>query len=820
LPFVVASLWCAIGAGPAWAEDQQAPLAANAIGSIREVRIEGTNHYHPDRIRFLLTTRPGRSFDIQALTDDVHAIERMGPFTNVRSEVLHNDDGTVTVVFRVTELPYVSEVVFGDLDYFQRQGLDKVVQTKAGNNLNPLIVENDRLALVRHFQDKGYRYVQVAVRQREDHGNIAVTFDIALGREIEVGRVVYLGLPDHLFPKQLDQALLNGKGMPYHAELMTFDQGALLRTIQELGWLDAALSGTRIENVDYVRPLDERHRHGPDLVPDGVYDDEVVITYELVPGERYFLGSVSFVGNKVATQEQLREAFGLADGVPFKRADIDKAIERARRLVSNQGYARAEFGVDRRLDLAKHEVHLVLHMQHEDGNRLADGEGDKYRIGRVDLHGNYQTQDGVVRRALDLKPGDLWSDDAVDESKRQLERTSLFRNSFDRPLRVAPRFPDDRPGEADLRVDLDEDSTGTLNFQVGFSSASGVFVQAGFGERNFDLWGFLRGLVTESWATQGFNRWRGAGQSFGVNVQWTRDSTGGSVSWTNPHVFDGPYSLTVAYDYTDSTRRTWEEVRNVPSATVGRSFFKNDLNLSLSYSYTDLHVLNPQTNSPNDALDGSGKYFLNTLTFGQSWDRLNNPRIPTKGYLVGATESLTGRVMSASDEFWDYSLRGDHFLPLIEGEQGGVTYLHTSLRWRQIHSLGGDGIVPFYARYFGGGPSPKHRGFDAERLSPTEINRNGELSYVGGTTDALLSAELSVPVQDSNEGIRLALFVDYGNVWGAGETISLDGMRTAIGFGIRFPIQLPVALDFAWLVDARNNESSSQIQFTLGQVHF
>jgi outer membrane protein assembly factor BamA len=57
-------------------------------------------------------------------------------------------------------------------------------------------------------------------------------------------------------------------------------------------------------------------------------------------------------------------------------------------------------------------------------------------------------------------------------------------------------------------------------------------------------------------------------------------------------------------------------------------------------------------------------------------------------------------------------------------------------------------------------------------------------------------------------------------VWGAGQEIRIQDMRTAVGFGVRFPIQLPVSLDFAWLFDARNGESSSQIQFTLGQVHF
>jgi len=801
------------------AVDAPAP-AANGFGTIRDVRIEGTNHYHPDRIRFLLTTRAGRSFDAQALTDDVHAIESMGPFTNVRSEVQRNEDGSVTVVFRVVELPWVSEVTFGTLSYWQKQGLEKVIQTKAGNNLNQAILDNDQQALLRHFQDKGYRYAQVGVEKKDDKGNIAINFTIDLGREIEVTRVLFLGLPEHLFPKQLTQGLLNGEGSPYHQELMTFDQEAVRRAAQDQGWLDAALSGTHIEDMDFVRPLDERQRHGPQVVPDGEFNDSVVVVYELVPGERYYLGSVSFVGNTKATQVQLREAFGIVDGTPYKQADIDKAIEKSRRVVSNQGYARAQLGVDRHLDLIKHEVHLVLHMQHEEGGKYYEGEGDIYHVSRVDLRGNYQTKDAVVRRGMQLKPGDLWNDDAVDESKRQIERTGLFKNTFDHPLRITPQFPDDQPGQANVRADLDEDSTGTLNFQVGYSSASGVFVQAGFGERNVDLWGFITSLFGEVWGPDGIRSWRGGGQNVNVSVLWSRYTTSGGVSWSNPHLFDGPYAMTVQYDYIDSTYRPWEEVRNIPSVTVGRNFFHNDLNISLTYAYTELHVENPQTDAPNDALDGSGKYFLNTWTLGESYDRLNNPRIPTRGYLVKATESFTGGIMPSSTMYWEYSLSGDQFQPIVEGEQGGITYLHTSAHWRQIHGLDGDDYIPFYARYFGGGPSPRHRGFEQDHLSPTEYNRNDQLALVGGTTDALLSEELSFPIQDSNEGIRLAVFTDYGNVWGADQVIRLSDMRTAVGFGIRFPIQLPVSLDFAWLLDARNGESSTQIQFTLGQVHF
>jgi len=72
----------------------------------------------------------------------------------------------------------------------------------------------------------------------------------------------------------------------------------------------------------------------------------------------------------------------------------------------------------------------------------------------------------------------------------------------------------------------------------------------------------------------------------------------------------------------------------------------------------------------------------------------------------------------------------------------------------------------------------------------------------------------------TNDGIRLVAFTDYGNVWGQDEIPKLSDMRTAVGFGIRFPIQLPVTLDFAWLLDRRPGDDANQIHFGLGITRF
>lgn len=806
---LLAVLACA-PASSAAEPDQKNAGGPPDLGTIGQVTIEGTRRVHQDRIRFLLSTRAGRKFDQRALDDDLKAIARMGPFYDPKVLIGRADDGKLIITIRVTEVPYIGTVSWEGVDYFQRSDAEKAIQSKAGGDCNQILIDSDRRALERHYQDKGYRYVRVQVRQQEHDGAVNLTYVIDLGREMQVGRVVYRNLPGPVANKQLDQALINGPSQPYHPEMMSLDQQAVVRALHDLGWLDAKLVATHCEQMDYIRPLDTRRRHGPALVPDGASNDAVVITYELDPGQRYHLGSVSFAGNTVAGSDELREAFGMSEGAPFKAVDIDRAVERSRRLIGNQGYARCWIPPpDRRVDAAKHIVHLTLHID----------EGRRYKVGRVDISGNFGTKDAVVRRAMQLKPGDLWNDDSLDESKRQINRTDLFRNTPDRPLRINSsvagergRPANDRPDEADIAVQVEEQETGSVQFQLGYSSSVGVFLQGGYTERNFDLLGLL---------TQGPSRWRGAGQSLGVDATWSTERTGARVSWTNPHLLDGPFFLTTSLSRSDSSIRDWREVRLSPSATIGRRFFNNDLLMSGTYRYTDLKIKTIYDNAPNDALDANDKYFLNTVGLTQAWDRLDSPRLPTRGYRLEASELFTGKPAAASFEYWEYALEGHGFVPLFEGEQGGTTFFHLGATWRQLRTFNAESdYIPFFSRYYGGGPAPAHRGFAYAELTPHEYNRDGRWARVGGTTDTLITAEIQIPIQDANDGLRFVTFLDHGNVWGAGERISWGSLRTAAGFGIRFPIQIPVALDFAWLLDAADDESQTQIQFTLGMYNF
>jgi len=767
---------------------------------VSEVVIDGTKRVHPDRIRFIIATRAGQPLDYVALADDVRAIETLGPFTGVRVEQVEDRaSNRVKVVFRVTELPYVGAIRFANLNYFQRSGLEKQILTKVGHYLNPLVLENDRHALERYYRDKGYGDARVITDVPFENGIATVVFTVDFGHQVEVGKVLYDGLPERVLTRTMDAALINAPGSPYQPEMVALDEQAASRTLEDLGWLDAKVAPAERLRFDYVRPDEERRRHGPRIAPDGRFDDRVVLALAITPGLAWHLGDVAFLGNTVATEEQLRRAFALPKGAVFRRKDIDHAVDQAERLIRNQGYARASIRVDRRPDPATQVMHLTLHVF----------EGDQYTLDRVDVHGNFRTKDAVVRRALRLHPGELWNEDRLDQSKSQIQRIGLFKSQPPRGVRLAPRFDDDRPGRVDLVTDLEEDSTGNFRVQLGYSSSSGVFGELGYQERNFDL---IKAVTLRGW--------RGAGHVLELNASGSEDRTSAGISWTNPHLWDGPYSLSVSFNRSDSSRLDWDERRTASSVGIGRAFLDNDLRLNLTYTYTDLTINDIDEDAPDDALDGEGDYFLNTFTLRQSYDRLDHPRLPTRGYRLSFTEGITGEPLSSTTEYFEWSAKGDAFIPFHTFDLGGTIYLHLSERWQQSHPIGDTRRVPFYERYYGGGPGPRHRGFGPGRLSPQATNRNGFDARVGGTTDSVATAELSIPLQGENDKIRLVLFGDYGDVYAEGETIDPLAMRTAVGFGIRFPVQIPIALDFAWLLDAKTGESDNQIHFNLGFFSF
>jgi outer membrane protein insertion porin family len=773
---------------------------------IEEIVIRGNERVTTDRIRYRLRSRVGAPLRAQDVADDVRAINTAGPFMNGRSSIEFLDAGRVRLIFDMEELPLIGSVRFEGAGFWDSQSLSDKVETAAGEHHNPLTLEGDRRLLEEHFRKKNWVEVAVTVERIERaDGLVDVVFRIDKGQPVKVARTIYLGLPDGAYKYFIDHALLfNRPGKPFNERMLDIDRQVVVNQLQDLGYLDAAVRDLRVERYDDLSGTDERRRHGPWHAPDGLRDDRAVLTFFIDSGERYRLGSISFIGNSVVSEEELRRAVGVDDGDWYRRVNIQSGLNVARDLIRDQGHARASFRIDYRPDLASRQMHLSVHVF----------EGDVYDIGRVDIDGNIVTKDAAIRRLLEVYPGDQYTQSAVDESRRQVARTGLFRNEPGAPLRLDPVFPEERPDEVDMDLEVHEAATGQLNASVGWVSGRGLVGRLEYTERNFDL----LGLVTE-WPP----RLRGSGQTLNTALSYARERQSFSINWRNPHLFDSDFFLSSGFSliFDDDDSIDYDQDIITTSASIGHYFFNRDLTLALGYRYTDRDISGVNEDRVESDVQ-EDHYYDHSIFADQTYDRTNSRIIPTTGWKLELSESLNGRGMVPYQDYFDVELKGHVFVPLYEAGMGGVTYLH--LRHENRWSRALSEPVPFYNRYYAGGPYPKHRGFERNEMRRGNSASGTNAINLSGTTDWVTSLELSYPVQGRNDGIRLIGFYDLGYMWLPDEQIDLGSLdqqaRQAFGFGIRFPMSLPVALDFAWLLDPEQDETRQQVHFSLGNILF
>lgn len=118
--------------------------------------------------------------------------------------------------------------------------------------------------------------------------------------------------------------------------------------------------------------------------------------------------------------------------------------------------------------------------------RIAEG-----RIEAIEFRGLTKTQPFVLRRALTLKPGDVFN---VQRVNRDLQR--VFELGFFENVQARPR-PGSTPDAVVLEIEVQEARTGRIAFGIGYSTVQGVVGSLEVGERN----------------------WRGRGQSVTLRME-------------------------------------------------------------------------------------------------------------------------------------------------------------------------------------------------------------------------------------------------------------------------------------------------------------
>jgi outer membrane protein insertion porin family len=182
--------------------------------------------------------------------------------------------------------------------------------------------------------------------------------------------------------------------------------------------------------------------------------------------------------------------------------------------------------------------------------------------------------------------------------------------------------------------------------------------------------------------------------------------------------------------------------------------------------------------------------------------------LPTKGTLVRASleAGLPGgtlRYYKLTEQVqWYYPLSRTYTL-MLNGEIGAA------------EGMGGKPL-PFYKNFYAGGVSSV-RGYDSYSLGP----RDSQDNILGGTKRLIGNAELLFPMPGAgtDRSMRLSVFLDAGQVYGADEKMRLSDLRYSTGVSFIWNSPLgPLRFSYGKPLNAKAEDNIQHLQFQLGQV--
>jgi outer membrane protein insertion porin family len=757
------------------ASAQVASPGETAGAVIDSIEVTGNVSLSRSEILSKVRSRVGQLFDPAVAEEDAKRIAGLAGVELGYYNVERVGE-KIRVTFVVIEENIVRSIVFIGNREYKAKKLRSELDSKMGEYFDRVMAEGDRNNLLEFYRKNGFPFVKVSLDAGKlDEGQLV--FTIEEGPRVKIDSVKFSG----------------------NKALKTSELKKVVK-IKKTKWLVlpayyvkeyAEKDITHLQNIYYDRGfLNNRVQ----LIPQFNEDRSAVgLVFEIEEGTAYTVSKIIITGNTHFDEQDLDAKLKLKQGRTYNKRNADTDVEQLLKMYGETGFINAS---------VEHKEEFVSSNQVNVEYEIK--EGGRFRIGLIDIAGNQETQDKVVRRVLDeydFKPG-LWynADIARGDGKGELEkriRRMVFTESA--TITAMGEAPDHR----DALVSVTEGQTGMLMVGAGVASDYGAFGQFVFEQKNFDITDRpegLKDLMTGS-------AFKGGGQRLRIELRPGTELSEYSVNFTEPYLQNRPISLDLVGLSRDWERESYDE--NRLRGYVGlEKRYRNHWRRSLSVRVDNVEVDSIDFDAPQEIKDVKGSNGLVGVKVGFRRELTDDEYYPTKGHAYrGNYEQVAG----------------DHTFGVVSGTYVRYKTLAVDLADRKtvlstkLHGATVVGDAPPFEKFYAGG-SQSIRGFDFRGVSTRGLQTNvanpQKKEPIGSDWIILGSAEIAVPVVSDN--LSLLLFVDSG-------LIDTGGYRASVGTGIQLllpqwfgpvPMRLEVATPFI-----KDGEDDTQVfSFSVGRL--
>ena len=752
-------------AATAWAQEQRI---------VQDVEVRGLKTVPLSSVLSALRIQKQSPFSQAVADEDIKRLFALGKFDDIQI-ALSPVPGGIKVIYQLTESAVVKKVVLEGNRHIKDRTIRPDLHLKEGEVLRPHLLRLDEDIIAEKYRNSGYANVEVRSGVTED-GSV-VTFHIQENPKVAVAKIVFRGNTIKS-RKLLKQMKTRRRRFPafffpgrYDPDKVKADVFAVQEYYRGQGWLNAVTA--------------EETQYNPER-------DRITLTIHVREGQRYKVESVTISGVTIFPMAEIRGLLQLRKRQPFLAQAMQDDIATLRELYGTQGYI--ESTVERQVIHSADAPEVAVKFQID--------EGIRYYVEKVKIGGMDRIQDRIIRRELTLHPANRFDTSLVNDSVRRLKNTGFFDMTSQDAVAIDYE-PGSQPDRKSLLLAVKEGKVGDISFGVGASSNTGLFGDITLTHRNFDLFDLPKDA--KDFFTG--NAFVGAGHILSLRARPGFQRKDYMISFTNPRVYDSPYSFGTSVFYRTRLWDDYDERRIGGTLSVGKRLTR-DLVVRLTTKYENINISSVDNDAPQDAKDVKGGHNRLGLELSMDYDKRDSRFLPSKGHLLSASiEGTTADVEVVRTE-----VRGSKYFTMWNLRGWGKHILSLRTRAGAIAPYGSDG-VPIFERFFVGGTGSM-RGFDSRGVGPVDSRTKDQ---VGGKYLGTASLEYSVPV--AKNIVRLHTFLDGGSTENSFVDVISDArLAWGVGLELRFPMFqfVPVTMDFGFPLIKKSYDDTTVFTFSIG----
>ena len=666
------------------------------------------------------------------------------------------DDGILKI--SVKENPVVQTLQFKGIKNKRiLEVLNDAIQLKEKSSFLESIAKSDEKMITNILRSNGYYFADVNSKIKSNSNNtVDLIYDVILGEKALITKIKFIG------DKKIKDRKLRSVIVSEEAKFWKFISRRKYLDINRIKF-DEKLLTNYYKNIGYFNISVESS--SAQIIDESNFE----LVFHINAGEKYYFNNLKLNIPENYSIDNFKNILNLFDklkGKIYSLNKIEKILKEIDKIVLTKEFEFINAKYDE-IITEKNKINLTIKLE----------ETEKTYVEKINIYGNYITDENVIRNSLIVDEGDAYNQILINKSINDIRSKNIFKS-------VKPTIVENLSKKTKIiNIEVEEKPTGEIYAGAG-TGTSGSSLNFGVKENNF----------------------LGQGKRIDTNFLISDTSIQGRFSLTNPNFRNSNKSLNTSIESTKTDlMNKFGYKTNKTGFTFGTSFEQAE-NLYFSPSFSTYYeTLDTSSKASAAKKKQDGSYLDSRFSYGLTLNKLNQNFQPSEGSRNHFSQDLP---IFSDDWSFANTYTFSKYLRLGKDSIFSIKFLA-----KTVNSLTGED-VRVSKRIFVS--SRRLRGFEYGKIGPVDSG-----DHIGGNYASSLSFNSTLPqLFPSLQNIDFSLFFDTANVWGVDYDTSLDDsskIRSSTGLSIDWftPIG-PLSFSFAKPITKTSSDSTETFRFDIG----